>query len=147
MSKRPHISNELAREVARLIRAGDKTRPEIAQQLGISITSVHRISRSMSGDVPSSRRGRSKSDKWRYCDHPRTPENTTSSGGKWETCRTCKRQRDRDRFFTGVGKGNGEHPQRFRPITRDVLSHIAPRPLPVVDTSGRSYSLFPRKFA
>lgn len=138
MSRKRHISPDLCQRVAKRLFQGNATRPEIAKEFGISLTSVHRIGRSAS--APCTKRGRYRSEKWRYCDHPRTPENTAASGGKWGTCKTCKQRRDRERYQTGESTGHG-----CRPITREVLSQIAPRPLPVVDTSGRSYSYAPQR--
>lgn len=138
MSRKPHISPELCQRVAERLFERNATRSKVAKEFGISITTVHRIGRSAS--APCTKRGRQRSEKWRYCEHPRTPENTSQSGGRWGTCKTCKQRRDRERYQTGVSTGHG-----YRPIPRHVLNQILPRPLPIRDTSCRSYSLAPQR--
>jgi len=35
---------------------------------------------------------------WKFCEHPKTPENTIAHGAKSTRCRICHNQRERDRY-------------------------------------------------
>lgn len=88
-----------------------------------------------------------KTDKtrWRFCDHPRIPSNTVASGRGFTTCRTCKRERDGKRWAEGSSRESGR--RRRLPTHRRMPLVVLEmwRPLPIVDTSGRAYSMFPPK--
>lgn len=75
------------------------------------------------------------------CGHAVTPENSIVCVGPERTVRRCKTCRDRNGRVT-----HEPHlVKTIRVVSLDELRHFAPRPLPIVDTCGRSYSLFPLK--
>lgn len=77
------------------------------------------------------------------CGHPMTPENTRMAG-KYRRCITCDHTRAERK-----AKGPTRKTQRGIPthlhLDPVVLKNFAPKPLAVIDTSGRSYTAFPLK--
>lgn len=84
--------------------------------------------------------------RWRKCDHPRTPENTARCGSDKECCRTCKLETSKQWRETNDDPRYLTHRRVKNPLLA-LLRQLAPRPLPIVDNSGRSYEAFPRKYA
>lgn len=77
--------------------------------------------------------------RWRTCHHPRTRANSSASGHGSVTCRTCKRERDQKRYLAGPRDSFARQARR-KPILHALPRLVDSwRPLPIPNTSGRSY--------